>query len=69
MNCSDRSDTLILDTGKQVRLFGLQASKLPIGRPNFEAWPLSDEAATALRNLFLKNQNLAYLKIYKPKLK
>ena len=29
-------DTLILDTGKQVRLVGLQAPKLPLGRPNFE---------------------------------
>ena len=55
------NDTLILDTSKQVRLFGLQASKLPIGRPNFEAWPLSDEAATALREHFLeKTLPLAY---------
>ena len=54
-------DTLILDTGKQVRLVGLQAPKLPLGRPNFEAWPLSDEAATVLRELTLgKSLSLAY---------
>jgi len=33
-------DTLRLDTGKQVRLVGLQAPKLPLDRANFKAWPL-----------------------------
>ena len=41
-------DTLRLDTGKQVRLVGLQASKLRFGRANFKAWPLGEEAKSAL---------------------
>ena len=32
--------TLRLDMGKQVRLVGLQAPRLPLGRANFKAWPL-----------------------------
>lgn len=41
-------DTLLLDDGREVRLVGLQAPKLPLGRPGFEAWPLSDAAKEAL---------------------
>lgn len=41
-------DTLLLDDGREVRLVGLQAPKLPLGRSDFEAWPLSDEAKDAL---------------------
>ena len=46
-------DTLVLDNGKQVRLVGLQAPKLPLGRPNFPTWPLAAEAKTALARLAL----------------
>jgi micrococcal nuclease len=44
-------DTLFLDNGLQVRLVGIQAPKLPLGRPNFRKWPLADEAKTALESL------------------
>lgn len=41
-------DTLRLADGRQVRLVGVQAPKLPLGRPGFEAWPLADAAQAAL---------------------
>lgn len=44
-------DTVVLDDGRQVRLVGIQAPKLPLGRPNFKAWPLAGEAKTALERL------------------
>jgi endonuclease YncB( thermonuclease family) len=44
-------DTLVLDTGQEVRLVGLQAPKLPLGRRGFAAWPLADEAKAALERL------------------
>lgn len=44
-------DTLVLADGRQVRLVGLQAPKLPLGRPGFEAWPLADAAKAALAAL------------------
>lgn len=44
-------DTLLLDDGREVRLVGLQAPKLPLGRPGFEAWPLSDAAKEALDDI------------------
>lgn len=46
-------DTVILDDRSQVRLVGLQAPKLPLGRPNYPKWPLADEAKEALRALAL----------------
>ncbi|MGF1611878.1 MAG: thermonuclease family protein [Kiloniellales bacterium] len=46
-------DTLLLDDGREVRLVGLQAPKLPLGRPDFEAWPLADQAKAALAELAL----------------
>ncbi len=46
-------DTVILDDRSQVRLVGLQAPKLPLGRPNYPKWPLADEAKEALRSLAL----------------
>lgn len=44
-------DTLILEDGRQVRLVGIQAPKLPLDRPGFKAWPLADEARAALVRL------------------
>jgi micrococcal nuclease len=41
-------DTLVLESGTQVRLVGIQAPKLPLGRPNFRSWPLAGEAKDAL---------------------
>jgi len=53
-------DTVVLDRtisgARQVRLVGLQAPKLPLGRAGFEAWPLADEAKTALSRLVLGKQ-------------
>lgn len=44
-------DTLVLDGGEEVRLVGIQAPKLPLGRPDFESWPLAQEAKQALEDL------------------
>lgn len=46
-------DTLLLADDREVRLVGLQAPKLPLGRAGFEAWPLSDEAKATLGELTL----------------
>lgn len=44
-------DTLKLENGLEVRLVGIQAPKLPLGRPNYPHWPLAKEARTALLDL------------------
>ena len=44
-------DTLILADRREVRLVGIQAPKLPLGRRNFVPWPLAEEARTALQGL------------------
>lgn len=46
-------DTLVLETGREVRLVGLQAPKLPLGRRNFQPWPLAEAAKAALAELAL----------------
>jgi len=46
-------DTLLLEDGREVRLVGIQAPKLPLSRPNFRKWPLADEARDALSALAL----------------
>ena len=46
-------DTVALRSGEQVRLVGIQAPKLPLGRPDFPKWPLADEAKAALEDLAL----------------
>lgn len=54
-------DTLVLDDGRQVRLVGLQAPKLPLGRPGFPTWPLATESKAALERLALgRRLNLYY---------
>lgn len=54
-------DTVVLADGRQVRLVGIQAPKLPLGRAGFEAWPLADEAKAALTELSLgRTVRLAY---------
>lgn len=54
-------DTLVLDSGRQVRLVGIQAPKLPLGRTGFVAWPLAEEAKAALSQLALgRRLTLAY---------
>jgi micrococcal nuclease len=44
-------DTVAIDTGAEVRLAGIQAPKLPLGRPGFRKWPLADEAKAALEEM------------------
>jgi endonuclease YncB( thermonuclease family) len=44
-------DTLRLEDGREVRLLGIQAPKLPLGRPNIPTWPLADDAKAALERL------------------
>lgn len=44
-------DTLVLDDGREVRLVGIQAPKLPLGRAGFVTWPLAEEAREALVEL------------------
>lgn len=54
-------DTVVLDDGSEVRLVGIQAPKLPLGRPNFPEWPLAPEAKAALEALCLgKRVTLSY---------
>jgi endonuclease YncB( thermonuclease family) len=54
-------DTLILEGGREVRLVGIQAPKLPLGRRNFKTWPLADAAKSALVTLALyKTVTLSY---------
>ena len=47
-------DTIVLDDGRAVRLVGIQAPKLPLGRAGFEAWPLAAEAKAYLESLVLQ---------------
>ncbi len=44
-------DTLILEDGVQVRLVGIQAPKLPLGRERVKKWPLADESRDLLTRL------------------
>jgi micrococcal nuclease len=46
-------DTVILADGREIRLVGIQAPKLPLGRRNFREWPLAREAKAALEQLVL----------------
>jgi endonuclease YncB( thermonuclease family) len=54
-------DTLLLQSGVEVRLVGIQAPKLPLGRRGFRTWPLAAESRTALEGLTLrKHLTLSY---------
>lgn len=54
-------DTVTLDDGRSVRLVGIQAPKLPLGRPGFVAWPLADQARRKAIDLCMgKTVRLAY---------
>lgn len=44
-------DTLVLEDRREVRLVGIQAPKLPLGRRNFTPWPLAEESRIALQSL------------------
>lgn len=49
-------DTVVLADGREVRLVGIQAPKLPLGGPNFPTWPLAPEAKAALQKLVLREE-------------
>ena len=49
-------DTLLLDDGRQVRLVGIQAPKLPLGRAHVPKWPLADDAKAVLAGLTLNRR-------------
>ena len=54
-------DTVILEHGAEVRLVGLQAPKLALGRRDFPDWPLADDSREALSGLVLgRRVALAY---------
>ena len=54
-------DTVLLADGREVRLVGIQAPKLPLGRRNFQKWPLADRARSELEALVLGREvTLAY---------
>jgi len=44
-------DTVILENGSEVRLVGIQAPKLRLGRRGFKPWPLADQAKQFLTAL------------------
>ena len=46
-------DTVRLEDGRQVRLVGIQAPKLPLGRAGFKKWPMADESKALLGDLTL----------------
>jgi len=57
-------DTVVIDPApdgaEQVRLVGIQAPKLPLGRKGFTAWPLSTESRQALEALTLGKRVTLY---------
>lgn len=46
-------DTVLLESGLVVRLIGIQAPKLALGREGFEDWPMGEEARTTLAAIAL----------------
>ena len=58
-------DTVVLDReisgSREVRLVGLQAPKLPLGRSGFREWPLAKESKAALAKMVLgRNVELGF---------
>ena len=49
-------DTLLLDNGQVVRLVGIQAPKLALGRVGFADWPKGEAAKTELADLVLNKK-------------
>ena len=46
-------DTLLLENGTEVRLVGIQAPELALGRAGFKPWPLAEQAKQGLEALAL----------------
>ncbi|WP_416896693.1 MAG: thermonuclease family protein [Minwuia sp.] len=53
-------DTVVLSNGDEVRMVGIQAPKLPLGRAGFRTWPLAEEAKSALEALSRNRRFDAY---------
>jgi micrococcal nuclease len=57
-------DTVFLDRdvvgASQVRLTGIQAPKLPLGRVGFKEWPLAQESKAALESILLNQRVQLY---------
>ena len=53
-------DTLVLNDGREVRLVGIQAPKLALGRAGVTDWPLARQAKTALEELALGRELALY---------
>ena len=53
-------DTLRLENNMEVRLVGLQAPKIALGRKKFKPWPLGNEAKRALSDLTLNKPVTLY---------
>lgn len=54
-------DTIVLSSGQAVRLVGIMAPKLSLGRPHVTDWPLANEAKSFLEQLVAgKNLRLVY---------
>ncbi len=51
-------DTVVLQSGVEIRLVGIQAPKLPLGRAGFRTWPLAEEAKDTLARL-VRGQQVA----------
>lgn len=45
---------------RQIRLVGIQAPKLPLGRKGFKTWPLADESKRALETMALNRRVTLY---------
>lgn len=46
-----KGDSVLLEDGRQVRLVGMQAPAMALGRPGLEDWPLAGEAQATLEAL------------------
>lgn len=53
-------DTVILSNDLSVRLVGLQAPKISLGRKNFKDWPLGYEAKQVLSDIILNKDVMLY---------
>jgi len=53
-------DTVIIEPevegAREIRLVGIQAPKIPLGRKNFKAWPKGEEAKSTLTELLLNRE-------------
>ncbi len=49
-------DSVLFSNGDKIRLIGIQAPKLALGREGFKDWPLAEEARLALEEIVLGKQ-------------